>query len=130
MSGGKFAERRQTSCVALDRDNATCTRREQCPRQTAGTGADLDDCRLVEASGGAGDPGRQIEVEQEMLPEALPSGDGVPRDNLAQRRQSGRRDVDQAPASRLAAIWAANCNAAIRLSARAMPRPAISSAVP
>ncbi len=138
MSGGKFAERRETSCVALDRDNATCTRREQCPRQTAGTGADLDDCGMIEPSSGAGDSAREIEVEEEILPEAPARNDAVSRDHLAQRwRRPSARIADQPPirrtqlaADRLAAISAANRNAAIRLSARAVPRPAIANAVP
>ena len=138
MSGGQFAERREASCVALDRDNATCTRREQCPRQTAGTRADLDHRDAGKRTRGAGDSAREIEVEEEILPEALVRDDAVSRDHLAQRwRRPSARIADQPPirrtqlaADRLAAISAANRNAAIRLSARAVPRPAIANAVP
>ena len=81
--------------------------------------------------GGAGDPAGQIEVEKKILPEALACGDAVPSDHLAQRRQGGRRRIAlQLPAERLAAISAASRSAAIRLSARAIPWPAIPKAVP
>ena len=84
MSGGKFAECRQTSRVALDRDNAARTRGEQCPGQTAGTGADLDDCSMIEPPSGAGDSASEVEVEEEILAEALARDDAVSRDHLAQ----------------------------------------------
>jgi len=138
MSGGKFAERRETSRIALDRDNATRTRREQRPCQTAGTGADLDDCGMVDRSSGAGDSASEIEVEEEILREALARDDAVSRDHLAQRwRRPSARIAEQPSirnnqlaAARLASISAANRRAAIRLSARAVPRPAIANAVP
>ena len=138
MSGGKFAERRETSRVALDCDNPARTGGEQCPCQTAGTGADLDDCSMIEPPSGAGDSASEVEVEEEILAEALARDDAVSRDHLAQRRrQSSARIADQPTirlaqlaADRLAAISAANRNAAIRLSARAVPRPAIANAVP
>jgi hypothetical protein len=86
---------------------------------------------MVEAPSGAGYPARQVEIEEEILPEAFPGDDAMPGDDFAQRRQRGRRGIaDQAASSRLAAIWAASRNAAIRLSARAVPRPAMANAVP
>jgi hypothetical protein len=86
---------------------------------------------MTEAPGGAGYPARQIEIEEEILPETFAGDDAMPRNDFAQRRQRGWKGIaDQAVAVRLAAIWAASRNAAIRLSARAMPRPAIASAVP
>jgi hypothetical protein len=104
---------------------------EQCACQSAGAGADLDDCRMLEPPSGARDPSRQIEVEQEVLAEASACGDAVPGNDLAQRRQRWRRGVAGQPAAvRLDAISAANRSAAIRLSGRAVPWPAIAKAVP
>jgi hypothetical protein len=84
---------------------------------------------MIEPPGGAGDPVGQIEVEQEILAETLARGDAVPGDDLAQRRQ-GRAFASQPVAKRLAAISAARRSAATRLSARALPCPAIANAVP
>jgi len=85
----------------------------------------------LEVAGGPGDPARQIEVEEEILAEALACSDGMSGDDLAQRRQrGGSRVTVQADPRRLVAISAASRSAAIRLSARATPRPAIGNAVP
>ena len=118
----ELAERRETAPVALDRDDPAGAGGEQCPRQTAGAGADLDNGRVLEPPGGAGYLARQVEVEQEILAEALACGDAVPADDVAQRRQrKGRAIASQPAARRLAAISAASRSAAIRLSARALP---------
>jgi hypothetical protein len=42
---------------------------------------------MVEPPGGAGDPARQIEVQQKVLPEALAGDYAVPGDDFAQRRE-------------------------------------------
>ena len=94
--------------------------------------------RMVERPRRSGDPARQVEVEEEILAEALVRDDTVSGDDLAQRRQRGRGRVgrpgyvrrSQTAAARLAAISAASRSAAIRLSGRATPRPAIAKAVP
>ena len=138
MGCGKLGKCRETAPVALDYDDPASAAAKQCPRQTAWSGADLNDRRLVEPPCCPRNPTRQIEVEQEILPETLLRGDPVPRDNFAQRRQRGRGRVGRSgfaripqPAdARLAAISPASRNAAIRLSARATPRPAIAKAVP
>ena len=83
----EFAKRRQAAPVALDRNNPAGAGGEQRPRQSTGAGADLNDVRVVEPSGGAGNPADQIEVEQKILAEALACKDAVPGDDLAQRRQ-------------------------------------------
>ena len=86
---------------------------------------------MLERPRGAGDTAGQIEIEKKILPEALARNDAVPSDDLAQRRQGGQRWIAfQLLAERLAAISAASRSAAIRLSGRAVPRPAIASAVP
>ena len=86
---------------------------------------------MVEPPGGAGDPARQVEIEKEILPEALAGSYAMPGDHIAQRRQKGERRVaSQATARRLAAISPASRNAAMKLSARAVPRPAMANAVP
>ena len=116
---GDFLQRRKASRVALDRDDMRALR-QQSPRQPAGAGADLDDGRIIERSGGAGDARGEIEVEEKILAERFFRVEPVTRDDLAQRRQS----VDHAvirPASRIASI---------RLVGSATPLPAMSKAVP
>ena len=131
IGGSEVGKSRETAPIALDRDDPACTGGKQRPGQAAGAGADLDDGRVIEWSGGAGNPAGQIEVEQEILAEPLACGDPVPGDDLPQRRQRRVRGVASQPAApRLAAISAASRSAAIRLSARALPWPAIANAVP
>jgi hypothetical protein len=48
----------------LDRDDVPGAQREQGPRQSARTGADLDDRGVFERAGRARDPDREIEVER------------------------------------------------------------------
>ena len=131
IGGSQFAEGSKTAWVALDRNDPARAGGEQRAAQAARAGADLDDGGVVEPSGSARDPSRQVEIEEEILSETLMGDNAVPGDDLAQRRQWGGETVaDQAAAARLAAIWAASRSAAIKLSARAVPRPAMSSAVP
>ena len=131
MSRSNLAEGGETARVALDHQDAARPSGEQSPRQSPRTGSDLDDRRMLERPRGASDPAGQIEIEKKILPEAFACNDAVPSDHLAQRRQGGRRWIAlQLPAERLTAISAASRSAAIRLSGRAIPRPAIVSAVP
>jgi len=131
MGGGELFESRKAARVTLDCDDPVGAGCKQCACQSAGTGADLDDCRMLEPTSGARDPSRQIEVEQEVLAEASACGDAVPGDDLAQRRRWWRSGVAGQPAAvRLAAISPAIRSAAIRLSGRAVPWPAIAKAVP
>jgi hypothetical protein len=127
----ELTERCKTPGIAFNRDDAAGTRRQQCPRQTPGTRADLDDSGVVEPSGGARDPACQIEVEEKVLTEAFASDYAMLENDLAQWRQRGwPRPRLQAVASRFAAISAASRSAAMRLSGRAVPRPARAKAVP
>jgi hypothetical protein len=83
ISRSKLAERSETPPVSLYRDNVARPECKQRPCQTAGAGTDLDDGGLVEPSRCSCDPTRQVEVEQEILAEALVRDDPVPRDDLA-----------------------------------------------
>ncbi len=107
---------------------------EQRAGQPARAGADLDHRGMVERPGGAGDAPGQVEIEDEILPEAAARRDAVAGDDLAQRRQRagiGRcHEVRAQRFRRRAAIAAASFSAAIRLSGRARPVPAMSKAVP
>src|SRR5436190_21282894 len=85
----KLAQRCQTAPVVLDRDDPACAAAQQRPRQTAWTGADLDNRCMVEPTGCPRDPARQVEVEQEILTETFVSDNAVTRDYLSQWRQSG-----------------------------------------
>src|SRR5207302_489628 len=74
---------------------------------------------------------RQVEIQDEVLPEALPRRYAVPGDYLPQWRQIGRIGASlRQVADRRAAICAASFSAAIRLSGLATPWPAMSKAVP
>ena len=59
--------------------------------QAARAGADFDDGRSFERSCGAGDAAGQIEIEQEVLAEALFGCKAGRADDIAKRRQSVRR---------------------------------------
>ena len=101
-------------------------------RRIARAAAPLDDGTGVERCRGPRDAARQVQVEQEMLPEALAGIEAVGSDGLAQRRQCGdRRDHrlgGQLPRRR--AMSSAMASAATRLDGSARPVPAMSSAVP
>ena len=92
-----------------------------------GPGSDLDDRDAFEAAGGAGDARGEVEVEEEILAEALDRREAVTGDDVAERRQV----VDRAhPALSLATSSAARRSAAARLDGSALPVPARSNAVP
>ena len=86
----QLAERGETARVALDRDDAPRAFRQQRAGQPARSRTDLDHGRVVEPPGGARDAPGQVQVEDEILPEALARRDAVARDDLAQRRQAAR----------------------------------------
>ena len=131
INRGEFFKGRETTGVAFDCNNPASPGRQQRPCQPAGPRANLDDGCVVEWSGCAGDTAREVQVEEEMLPEDLARMEPVPSDDVAQRRERRfGRAAYQAASSRLAAMSAANRNAAIKLSGRATPRPAIANAVP
>lgn len=114
-----FSKGWQAALVTLDCDHMRSLRQKRA-RQAAGAGADLDDDRIVEWPGGAGDAAREIEIEKEILAERLLGVEAVARDDLAQRGQI----VDHA------VIRPASLIASIRLVALATPFPAMSKAVP
>src|SRR6185437_11185980 len=111
--------------VPLDRDDVPCAEREQRAGQSARTGADLDHGCVFERARGAGDPRRQIEVEQKILAERFSGGQRMLTNDLAQRRQV----IDRAHAGCIA-MRAASRRAATRLDGLARPVPAMSKAVP
>ena len=82
-----FLQRAQRAFVALDGDDAPRAERQQGAGQSARAGADLDDCRIFQRAGGAGDPRGQIEVEQEVLSERFAGRQRMLTNDLAQRRQ-------------------------------------------
>src|SRR5690606_30835060 len=92
-----------------------------------GAGADLVDPPPGEIAGDRRDPVQQPLVEDEVLAERPGSGETVPRDHLAQRRQlvqpahAAARRAAHSPAVRIAEIIAPG-------SARSLP--AMSKAVP
>ena len=111
-------QRRQRTLVALDRDDAFGAQREQRARQSAGTGADLDDGGVFQRPRGARDARGEVEVEQKILSERFARRQRVLLDDVAQRRKV----VDRAHAGcAVAAIRAARRNAAIRLDGLARP---------
>ena len=102
-------------------------RRAAAAHKAARARADFDHGSVFQRTGGAGDAARQVEVEQEVLAERFLGHEPMGANDLAQ----GRQVVDLAhgwPA--LAPRRAASLIAAIRLSGRAMPFPAMSKAVP
>src|SRR5204862_1969556 len=105
---------------------------EQGTGQAAGPGPDLDNAHPIERRSGARDAPRHIEVEDEILAKALLRRDPVPGNDLAQRRKGpgiGNDKIGNHPRWRRPAISAASRKAAIRLSGRAIPWPAMSKAV-
>ena len=81
-----LGEGRQAACVALDRCHMG-TGAQQCAGQAAGAGADFDDVLAADIAGAARDLGRQVKVEQEILPQRFLRHQPVAVDDVAQRRQ-------------------------------------------
>ncbi len=119
-------KRRQRALVALHRDDVPRPQRQQRPRQSAGTGTDLDNGGVFQRSRRARDPRGEIEVQQEILAKRFAGRQSVLADDLAKRRKV----IDRAHAGAAAAMRAASRNAAIRLDGLAVPVPAMSNAVP
>src|SRR5439155_9551597 len=136
ISRRKLAQRCKAAPVAFNRDDPAGAAAQQGPRQTARTSADLEDRRMVEPTRRPGNPTGQVEVEQEILPEALVSDDAAARDDFAQWRvgafrrlgQEGCGGVAQIATAPPAALSPAPCHAPITLSAAATPRAAIAKA--
>ena len=96
---------------------------EQGPGQPAGSRSDLDHRLALEGPGQPGDLAADVEVEEEVLAEALVGGQAGGAQGVAQRRGLGHL-------ARFAAMTAARRIAAIMLSGLARPRPAMSNPVP
>ena len=151
---GDVGERRGDARIALDRDDALGAFDQQRAREPAGAGPHLYNRAPLERPCGACDPPRQVQVEDEVLAEALLGPQAQRADDIAQRRQSvgararpgllsrfgirlGMRTVPRFFAAhvaraeeRAAAISAASFKLAMKLSADAEPCAAISNAVP
>src|SRR3954451_12320557 len=110
----------------FDGDHSPRAKRQQRARQTAGTGANLDDGGIFERARRARDPRGKIEVQKEVLTERFASRQRVLANDIAERRKV----VDGAHCGFVAVIRAARRNAAIRLAGLARPVPAMSKAVP
>src|SRR5262249_55316387 len=121
----KLLQGRNAALVALDRNHTICAERQQRAGEAARARPDLNDRDACERSGRARDAGREIEVEEKILPERAPGGQTVTTDHLAQRRQ-----VVDAHGGLAAARRAASRSAATRLDGFARPLPAMSNAVP
>ena len=133
---GQLGERRQAAVVALDRDDMRGAFEQQGAGEAAGAGPNLDDCDTVERTRRPRDPPRQVEIEEKILPECPMRRQAVAADHLAEGRQRGlrldhRRSQPAALAPRRrSAIAPARSRAAMRLAGLAVPRPAMSQAVP
>ena len=128
-AAGDLRKRREAAAVALDRDDALGAGRQDRSGQSARAWPDLEHAHSFERAGGPRHPACQVEVEEKVLSERFPWQEPMRAHHLPQRRQlvdlAHRRDRAAPAASR-----AAKHNAAIRLSGRAMPLPAMSNAVP
>src|SRR5262249_44513836 len=127
--------------ITLNRDDVRRAFQEQGTRQTSGPGADFHDGHVFERPGRTCDPARQVEILDEVLPEALFRTQIQRADHLAQGRQtvgSGggcaglarRAHAEPTAAMRRAAMRCAIPSAASRLEGEALPVPAMSKAVP
>ena len=78
------------SHIPLDGNHSGSAGRQQCPRQAARPGTDLQHGTAGKIAGGAGDLRGQIQIEQEVLTERFACGQSMPGNDLSQRRQLGR----------------------------------------
>ncbi len=104
--------------IALDRDHALGAFEQQPARQAAGTRANLDDGAPIEiAAGCTRDAAREVEIENEILSQALLGVELIAADHLAQRRQT----IGLAPGLESAFASSSRCAALRRAS---LPRHA------
>ena len=120
-------ERRDTSPVLLDCHHTPRSGIEQSSGQSTGARSHLYNVVIIQRAGRTGDTPRQIEIEQEILPERFLRGQPMPGNDLAKGRQRWTGHVADA---RWPAISAAIRMASMRLAGCAFPSPAMSSAVP
>ena len=122
-------KRGEAALVLLDGDDAGRAFEKQRPGEAAGPRANFDDGRSFERSGGAGDAAGEIEIEQEILAEALARAKPRGADDVAERRQPVRR-AQGAGVRAWRCMASASRKASIRLRGLALPVPASANAVP
>ena len=129
-SGGRLqlAEGAESPGIHLDGNDTGRPFEQQGAREPARTRTDLDHRPFAQGRRGACYATRKVEVEQEVLAEALLRVEAMRRDGLAQGRQG--LDAVHAQGRRRRAMSSAMSMAASRLDGSARPVPAISSAVP
>ena len=103
--------------IDLDRHDAGSAFQQEGARETSGPRADLDNGSLAERCRGAGNAPREVQVEQEVLAEALPGIETVCCDRFPQGRQG--LDGVHAQAPRRRAMSSAMSMAARRLAGSA-----------
>ena len=106
---------------------------EKGAREPTRSRPDLDDGDAVEGAGRARDFSRQVQIEKVILTEGFAGLKPVGTHDLAQRRQrrvERRSEVSGLAARCVFASWPARSSAAMKLSGRANPLPAMSKAVP
>jgi len=118
---GDFGQRGQAARIPLHRHHAPRPPGQQRPGQAAGTGADLQHVVAGQVAGGAGDPGGQVQVEQEVLPQRPRRGEIVGAHHLGE----GGQAVDGAHVAALASAMArAARRASMKLRGSAVFLPA------
>src|SRR5512143_486436 len=78
-------KRRKRPIVTLDRDQMPCARGKERARQSARTGADLDDIDILQWTRRAGDARGEIEIEQKVLSERFLGVKAVTTDDVPKR---------------------------------------------
>ena len=124
---GNLGECGKAAVVAFNGDDPLGAIHEQRPGQAARTRPDLDHRRLGKIAGRSCHLAGEVQVEQEILPERLLRLEPVALDDLAKRGKSVEAHFGRAS---LSASCRASLSAAIRLSGRATPFPAMLKAVP
>jgi hypothetical protein len=77
------------SGIDLDRNDVRGAFEQQGAGKSARSGTNLDHQPLIERRCGTGDAPGEIEIEEEVLAQALARVEAMRRDDLAQRRQPG-----------------------------------------
>ena len=121
----KLRQCRETAAIALDCDYAGASL-EQRSCQAAGPGADFINCPALEWARDGRDPGEQLTVEDEILPERLARAEPMAGNDVAERLGQSTH----AEAARCAAHSAAMRIAAAIGRGSARSWPAMSNAVP
>ena len=83
ITGRNFLQRGYCALIALDGNNATGPEREQCAREAARAGPDLDNGDVLKGLCRARDACGQIEVEQEILAKGFFGRETMAADDVA-----------------------------------------------